>query len=97
MKKDNVLRGKILDLLNKVYPEGIDQKTIVSILYSYHKLDDINSSLEYLTDKKYILMKENQDPIIKHEKFKWYKLTPHGIDLIEGNINDDPGILIQRG
>ena len=95
--KANILRGKLLDLLQKVYPDGIDLKTIISILFPYHKVDSINSSLEYLTDKKYILMKEIPDPIVKHEKFKWYKLTPHGIDLLEGNIDPDPGILIQRG
>jgi len=97
MKKENILRGKLLDLLNKVYPEGIDQNTIKSILFQYHKIDDILSSLEYLVDKKYVLMKEHPDPVVKHEKFKWYKLNPHGIDLLEGNIPDDPGILIQRG
>jgi len=95
--KENILRGKLLDLLRKVYPEGIDQKTIISILFQYHKVDNILSSLEYLIDKKYVLMREYPDPIIKQEKFKWYKLTPHGIDLFEGNIEDDPGILNQRG
>ena len=86
-----------MDLLWKVYPDGIDQTTICSILYQYHKVDAILSSLEYLTDKEYILMKEHADPVVKQENFKWYKLTPHGIDLLEGNISDDPGILIQRG
>jgi len=95
--KDNILRGKLLALLRKVYPDGIDQKTIISILFQYHKVDNIFSSLEYLTDKNYILMKEHNDPLIKHEKFKWYKLTPHGIDLLEGNTDPEPGILIQRG
>ena len=95
--KDNILRGKLLALLHKVYPDGIDFKTIISILFQYHRVSDIHSSLEYLTDKKYILMKEHADPIVEQEIFKWYKLTPHGIDLLEGNIDSDPGILIQRG
>ncbi|MCL2722211.1 MAG: hypothetical protein FWD47_12855 [Treponema sp.] len=97
MKTENILRGKLLDLLRKVYPEGIDQKTIISILFQYHKSDDILSSLEYLTDKKYIIKKEQPHPFLKHEKIQWYKLTPCGIDLLDGNINDDPGILLQRG
>jgi len=95
--KENILRGKLLDLLRKVYPDGIDKKTIISILFQYHKVDNILSSLEYLTDKKYVLMNESPDPVVKQEKFNWYKLTPHGIDLLEGNIDADPGILIQRG
>ncbi|MCL2762204.1 MAG: hypothetical protein FWD36_03220 [Treponema sp.] len=97
MIKENILRGKLLDLLWKVYPDGIDIKSVVSILFQYHRVDDILTSLEYLTDKKYILMKEHPDPVVKQEKFKWYKLTPHGIDLLESNIPDDPGIIIPRG
>ena len=95
--KDNILRGKILDLLRRVYPDGIDYNTILSALFAYHKADDITASLEYLTDKEYIEKKEKPHLLIKQEVFKWYKLRPKGIDLIEGNIAVDPGILIQRG
>lgn len=94
--KENILRGKILDLLKKMYPEGIDFTSLISILFQYHKTDDILSSLEYLTDKKYVEKKEHPHPVFVQEKIKWYKLTPNGIDLIEGNIDPDPGILIQR-
>jgi len=97
MNKENLLRGKLLDLLRKVYPEGIDQKTILSILFQYHKTDDILTSLEYLTDKEYIKKKEHPHPFLKQEKILFYKLTPKGIDLLEGNVDSDPGILIQRG
>jgi len=95
--KETILRGKLLDLFWKVYPEGIDQTTIKSILFQYHKSDDILTSLEYLTDKEYIVRKEQPHPFLKHEKILWYKLKPKGIDLIEGNIDADPGILIQKG
>ena len=97
MKKENILRGKLLDLLRKIYPEGIDQKTVISILFQYHRTDDILSSLEYLRDKEYVLKKEQPHPFIKQEKILWYKLTPKGIDLLEGNIEADPGILVQQG
>jgi hypothetical protein len=97
MNKDNILRGKLLDLLRKIYPDGIDFITIMSILFQYHKTEDISASLEYLLDKEYILKKEHPHALISHETIKWYKLTPKGIDLLEGNINPDPGILIQRG
>jgi len=95
--KENILRGKLLDLFRKVYPEGIDQKTIISILFQYHKIGDIQTSLEYLVGKEYALKKEHPHPYIKQEKILWYKLTPKGIDLLDGNIENDPGILIQRG
>ena len=97
MKIENILRGKLLDLLRKIYPDGIDQKTIISILFQYHKTHDILTSLEYLVDKKYVLNKEHPHPYIKQEKIQWYKLTPNGMDLLDGNIPDDPGILIPRG
>lgn len=94
--KENILRGKLLELLRKIYPEGIDQKTVMSILFQYHKVDDILTSLEYLIDKEYVLKKEHPHPYLKQEKIQWYKLTPKGIDLLDGSIPDDPGILIPR-
>jgi len=95
--KDNILRGKILDLLKRIYPEGIEQKTFFSILFQYHKPDEIRASLEYLVDTEFISLKEHPHPAFNEEKIKWYKLSPKGLNLIDGNIDPDPGILIQRG
>jgi hypothetical protein len=95
--KDNILRGKILDLLKKVYPDGVDHRTMVTILFQYHKTGDIASSLEYLADKEYILKKEHPHPFMEQELVQWYKLAPKGMDLLEGNIGADPGILVPRG
>jgi len=95
--KDNILRGKILDLLKSVYPDGIEKKTFFSILFQYHKAEDIRASLEYLVDTGYVSLKEQPHPVFAQDKVKWYKLTPKGLNLIDGNIQEDPGILIQRG
>jgi hypothetical protein len=95
--KDNILRGKILDLLKKVYPDGVDYRTLISILFQYHKTSDITASLEYLADKEYILKKEHPHPFMEQELIRWYKLTPQGMDLLEGNVPADPGILVPRG
>jgi hypothetical protein len=95
--KDNILRGKLMELLRKVYPEGVEQKTVMSVFFQYHKTEDISASLEYLADKEYVLKKERPHPYLKQETVKWYKLTPKGVDLLDGNITADPGILIQRG
>jgi hypothetical protein len=95
--KQNILRGKLLALLKKTYPNGVDDKTIVSILYQYHRTEDIFASLEYLADKKYVERKAHPHPYLELEKLQWYKLTPSGIDLLEGSTPEDPGILIQRG
>jgi hypothetical protein len=95
--KDNILRGKILDLLKKVYPDGVEYQTLITILFQYHKTDDIAASLEYLADKEYVLKKEHPHPFMEQELVRWYKLTPRGMDLLEGNIGADPGILVPRG
>jgi hypothetical protein len=95
--KDNILRGKILGLLKKVYPDGVEYQTLITILFQYHKTGDITASLEYLVDKEYVLKKEHPHPFMEQELVRWYKLTPHGVDLLEGNIAADPGVLIPRG
>jgi len=95
--KQNILRGKILDLLKRVYPDGVDEITVDSILYQYHKTEDIHASLEYIVDKGYAEKKQQPHPFMEHKRIQWYKLKPSGIDLLEGNIEPDPGILIQRG
>ena len=95
--KQNILRGKILDLLKKVYPDGVDEITMISILYQYHKTEDIQASLEYVVDKDYVEKKQMPHPFIEQNQVRWYKLKPKGVDLLEGNIDPDPGVLIQRG
>jgi len=94
--KDNILRGILLNFLRKVYPEGAGYETILSIFFQYHKSDDITAALAYLTDKEYIKEFEQPHLYFKQEKFLWYKITPHGIDLQDGSIPADPGITIQR-
>jgi hypothetical protein len=94
--KDNILRGKILKLLREVYPEGVDRITVLSIFFQYHKTVDIDASLEYLADKGYVLKKESAHPYLEQELIRWYKLAPGGVDLLEGNVDADPGILVPR-
>ena len=86
-----------MEVLRKAYPEGIDRATVISIFFQYYKTDDIYASLEYLADKEYVLKKEHPHPFIRQEKIQWYRLAHKGIDLLDGNLPDDPGILIPRG
>jgi hypothetical protein len=95
--KQTILRGKILALLKKVYPDGVDEITVISILYQYHKTEDIRASLEYVVDKGYVEKKEHRHPFMEHEHIRWYKLRPQGVDLVEGSADPDPGILVQQG
>ena len=95
--KKNILRGKILALLEKVYPDGADETTIISILYQYHKIEHIRAALEYLSGKGYVEKNQQPHPLAAHEHIRWYKLTPRGVDLLEGNTDPDPGIIVQYG
>lgn len=95
--KQTIVRGKILALLKKVYPDGADEITIVSVLYQYHKTEDVYAALEYVVDKDYVEKKQQPHPFTEREYVRWYKLKPKGIDLLEGNADPDPGILIQQG
>jgi len=95
--KQTILRGKILGLLKKVYPDGVDEITVISVLYHYHTTDDIRASLEYVVDKGYVEKKQQPHPFMEREFVRWYKLKPNGVDLLEGNVPPDPGVLIQQG
>jgi hypothetical protein len=86
--RDNSIRGKILEFLKDIYPEGADERTIVSVFYDYHRVDDINKALEYLADKNYIIRKEIPHPYKKNEFLKLYRITPSGIDLMDGLVKD---------
>jgi hypothetical protein len=92
--KKNSLRGEILRFLRDLYPDGANETMLISVLYHYHKVEDIEEAVEYLTDKEYIQKKESPHPYREQEQMKWYKLSPKGVDLVEGNIEPDPGILL---
>lgn len=92
--KNCILRGKILKLLSEQYPEGLERITLISIYYQCDKVDDIDKSLAYLCDKGYVQKKEHPHPYKENKKITFYKITPAGIDLIEGTSEAEPGIII---
>ncbi len=94
--KDNAIRGEMLEFLKYVYPEGASLESMIDIFFQYHKDIDVKESLEYLTDKEYILKKELPHPYRERNSLRWFKILPKGIDLLEGNIPEDPGIAIPR-
>jgi hypothetical protein len=95
--KQNALRGTILELLKSLYPEGADSRMVIGTLYDYHKPEAIIESLEYLTDKGYATKKELPHPYKKNDVILIYKISVSGIDLMDGNIEADPGVTIPRG
>jgi len=92
--KKNILRGKILSFLRDIFPDGADGLTVVSVFYQYHRDEDIRESLAYLEAKEYVSRKDLPHPYKPREVVSLYKISPQGIDLVDGNIGNDPGIIL---
>jgi len=82
------LRYKLLDFLYRVYPEAVEELTILEVFYEYHKAEDIKKQLQYLIDTGYINQKEVPFRLGSRRKIIQYKITPRGIDLLNGIIQD---------
>jgi len=91
-----VLRGSILAFLVEVYPERVEELSIVQIKYEYYKHCDIIRALEYLVDRGYLDREEHDHPAKPYDKVKFYRATSHGIDLTEGTTSDK-GVFVERG
>jgi hypothetical protein len=95
--KPLILRGKLLEFLRDLYPEGADERTIVGIFYEYHNYDDIVESLSYLADKGYAERKEVPHPYKAVERIRLYKILPAGIDLMDGTTIDPAVTILPAG
>jgi hypothetical protein len=71
----------ILDFLYSVYPKAIDENVIIKLFVGRYKQDEIIRTLFYMADKGYIRVIHNK-PIFD------YQITPLGIDLLHGIIED---------
>lgn len=96
MIKPNILRGEVLESLYKLYPDGASDDSLHSIFFQYNKYEAVTNAINYLLDKKLIKKIEEPDLFAAGAVFVRYKITPEGIDLIEGSIKSIPGILIPR-
>lgn len=89
-------RGEILTFLREIYPEGAERRTILSVLYQYHDYEPIKQALEYLVDKGYVTRKDVPHPYRNSDTISIYRISPKGIDLLDGLVQD-PAVLIPRG
>lgn len=95
--KPLILRGKILEFLRDLYPEGADERTIVGVFYEYHDYGAILESLAYLSDKGYADRKEVPHPYKGSERIRIYKIAPAGIDLLDGTTKDPAVTVLPEG
>jgi hypothetical protein len=91
-----IYNGTILSILKRHGLNSISDSLLGDILEDLklkHVLPDTHDHLMYLSGKgkEYI----NVEDIIEHGiKRKLIKLTPRGVDLLYGLIEDDPGVSI---
>ena len=88
-------RGEILSFLYGIHPLAISQVSIYQTYFQYYRTEDIDKILEYLVEKGYVEEGLIQPPNTMFELVKNYKITPEGIDLLDGTIQD-PGIIFVR-
>jgi len=91
--KPLILRGKILEFLRDIYPEGADERTIIGVFYEYHHYDDIKEAAAYLADKGYAKLTDVPHPYKTKERIRIYRVTPAGIDLLDGTTSDPAVVL----
>jgi hypothetical protein len=88
------IRGWILQICHRAQPYGASFAVIEATLLEtgFHVgLSEIKSHLKYLEQKDYICSKLIQKESVK----RWINsITPKGVDLLEGNIDPDPGVLL---
>lgn len=91
-----VIRGRILKILDKAYPDEISDELLKLVL------DEVNMNtspavlrghIDYLEDEEKGYVKSR---MVENDEFGisrlMIKLTATGKDLVEGNIDPDPGV-----
>jgi DNA-binding PadR family transcriptional regulator len=90
------IRGYILVLCKHSYPYGCSEQLIGTFLAQSQfscSPAEIKGHLEYLEEKGYIRMEELRVDKLKLHRVVAY-ITAKGIDLLEGSIPSDPGIML---
>lgn len=83
--KDAVLRGRILRLLHDLYPDSVEEGSLIGIYYQYHPVSSIRRAVQYLCDKGLAKVSALPHPYRERVDVVYYKVSPAGVDLVEGN------------
>jgi len=88
-------RGAVLGLLEESYPVGVAYTVLTRVLTSCGKCQahELPAIVQYLKDKGYIRVKTPEEPELKPLDNSVIDLAAHGVDLLEGSVDEDPGIL----
>lgn len=85
---NKALRGAILQMMKNISPTQAEENAIVAAYYQYYKPVEIRRALVYLVDSGYLEKTKDPHPYLRLEKITRYKITPKGINLLEGDTND---------
>lgn len=85
---NKALRGAILQMMKNISPTQAEENAIVAAYYQYYKPVEIRRALVYLVDSGYLEKTKDPHPYLRLEKITRYKITPKGINLLEGDAND---------
>lgn len=82
-------RGEVMRVLALFYPTPITVKQIKLSLLEYGITNgaDVSKHLQYLLDKNYIMVDKEFAEDFREEHL--LRMSPAGVDLIEGSIDDD--------
>ena len=90
------LRGRILAVLDYNYTVGLSEKLVLQSLVAA-RFDvtrrELKAQLAYLAEKNYITLQQVGFADIDLAR-QMVKLTVSGKDLVDGNIDPDPGVSV---
>lgn len=90
------LRGRILAILDYNYPAGLGTKLVAQSLaaakFTISRREFI-AQLAYLSEKGYIIVRSVGFEDLNLER-ELVTLTAKGKDLVDGNIDPDPGVSV---
>lgn len=89
--QNRILRGEILRVLyrNLPYPVG---DNLLATIFTQETLTQIQGNLRYLADKRYVELVEVKEPYSSATLMA--KLNSLGVDLLEGTLPADPGVIV---
>lgn len=94
--EDKEIRGRILKALDFNYPSTISLKMLGYALTSARydcSTANLKAHLAYLAEKGYVMLEKVGVEDLELSR-DMVKLTVHGKDLVEGNIESEPGVIL---
>ena len=94
--EDKELRGRVLKALNFEYPKSLSPKMLEYALQSARykcSKSNLMAHLAYLQEKEYIKIEYVGVEVLDLGR-NMITLTAKGKDLVEGNIENDPGVIL---